>query len=289
MVGAETGLYANGGLIAPNGSRSNLTPELYKLVRTPAFKEWFGDWENEPENASKVVDENGEPMVVYHGTYVENPFYIFDFDKADLGFHFGTYEQAKNRSETKLFFKGRKSIVNSFFLNIKTIFESTDIGEWEYPQRYIDMFVSDGLISESDAKKNGFYRLVQREENKQIREYLLNKYGKFGGFVYNNKYEGKGNSFIVLNPNQIKLADGSNTTFDGNNPDIRYANGGDVKPYDANMEGDSAHLIKEEELSQENIKEAIETLEILSSTATRKEKQDIKEATEVLKMLFQTN
>jgi hypothetical protein len=117
----------------------------------------------------------------------------------------------------------------------------------------------------------------------------LNKYGKFGGFVYNNKYEGKGNSFIVLNPNQIKLADGSNTTFDGNNPDIRYANGGDVKPYDANMEGDSAHLIKEEELSQENIKEAIETLEILSSTATRKEKQDIKEATEVLKMLFQTN
>jgi DNA polymerase III sliding clamp (beta) subunit (PCNA family) len=226
MVGAETSLYADGGLIAPNGHKTNLTPKQYKLVRTPEFKAWFGDWENDPENASKVVDENGEPLVVYHGTYVENPFYIFDFDKADLGFHFGTYEQAKNRSETKLFFKGRKSIVNSFFLNIKTIFESTDIGEWEYPQRYIDMFVSDGLISESDAKKNGFYRLVQREENKQIREYLLNKYGKFGGFVYNNKYEGKGNSFIVLNPNQIKLADGSNTTFDSSNPDIRYELGG---------------------------------------------------------------
>jgi DNA polymerase III sliding clamp (beta) subunit (PCNA family) len=243
MVGAETSLYADGGLIAPNGKTSNLTPEQYKLVRTPEFKEWFGDWENDPENASKVVDDNGEPLVVYHGTYVENPFYIFDFDKADLGFHFGTYEQAKNRSETKLFFKGRKSIVNSFFLNIKTIFESTDIGEWEYPQRYIDMFVSDGLISESDAKKNGFYRLVQREENKQIREYLLNKYGKFGGFVYNNKYEGKGNSFIVLNPNQIKLADGTNTKFDTMNPDIRYADGGDVKPYDANMEGDSADMM----------------------------------------------
>ena len=238
--------FAKGGLIAPNGKTSNLTPEQYKLVRTPEFKEWFGDWENDPENASKVVDENGEPLVVYHGTYVENPFYIFDFDKADLGFHFGTYEQAKNRSETKLFFKGRKSIVNSFFLNIKTIFESTDIGEWEYPQRYIDMFVSDGLISESDAKKNGFYRLVQREENKQIREYLLNKYGKFGGFVYNNKYEGKGNSFIVLNPKQIKLADGSNTTFDNMNPDIRYATGGDVKPYDANMDGDSADTMYKE-------------------------------------------
>ena len=50
--------------LAPNGKPSNLTPEQYKLVRTPEFKAWFGDWENYPENASKVVDENGEPMVV---------------------------------------------------------------------------------------------------------------------------------------------------------------------------------------------------------------------------------
>ena len=60
--------YAEGGLIAPNGKPSNLTPEQYKLVRTPEFKAWFGDWENDPENASKVVDDNGEPLVVYHGT-----------------------------------------------------------------------------------------------------------------------------------------------------------------------------------------------------------------------------
>ena len=59
--------YEDGGLIAPNGKTSNLTPEQYKLVRTPEFKAWFGDWENDPENASKVVDENGEPLVVYRG------------------------------------------------------------------------------------------------------------------------------------------------------------------------------------------------------------------------------
>ena len=47
---------------------SNLTPAQQKLVRTPEFKAWFGDWENSPETASKVVDENGEPLVVYHGT-----------------------------------------------------------------------------------------------------------------------------------------------------------------------------------------------------------------------------
>lgn len=55
-------------LLAPNGNKSNLSKENYEYVRTVEFKKWFGDWENDSENASKVVDENGEPLVVYHGT-----------------------------------------------------------------------------------------------------------------------------------------------------------------------------------------------------------------------------
>lgn len=46
---------------APNGKLSNLTPEQYEQVRTPEFKKWFRDWENNPEKASKIVNENGEP------------------------------------------------------------------------------------------------------------------------------------------------------------------------------------------------------------------------------------
>ena len=53
---------------APNGEPTNLTEKQWLTVRTQAFKDWFGDWENDPEAASKVVDENGEPKVVYHGT-----------------------------------------------------------------------------------------------------------------------------------------------------------------------------------------------------------------------------
>ena len=53
---------------APNGEPTNLTEDQWVAVRTPAFKAWFGDWENDPKNASKVVDENGEPLVVYHAT-----------------------------------------------------------------------------------------------------------------------------------------------------------------------------------------------------------------------------
>ena len=55
-------------LKAPNGKSTNLTEQQWLQVRTPNFKKWFGDWENDPEHASKIVDENGEPLVLYHQT-----------------------------------------------------------------------------------------------------------------------------------------------------------------------------------------------------------------------------
>ena len=71
---------------APNGWDSKLFQDLYENVKTqypemteeeaykkvfvekvkcysPNFLEWFGDWIGDPENASKVVDENGEPLI----------------------------------------------------------------------------------------------------------------------------------------------------------------------------------------------------------------------------------
>lgn len=66
---------------APNGNPTNLNERQWVQVRTEAFKEWFGDWENDPENASKAVDENGEPKVLYHG----GPYRFFRFDPARLG------------------------------------------------------------------------------------------------------------------------------------------------------------------------------------------------------------
>lgn len=71
-------------LLAPNGKSTNLTPDLYNLVRTSEFKNWFGDWENDVTNSSKVVDENGEPLVVYHRTF--DDFEEFDNTK-------GTYKK----------------------------------------------------------------------------------------------------------------------------------------------------------------------------------------------------
>jgi hypothetical protein len=60
---------ANGTFMkAPNGKPTNLTEKQWLQVRTKNFINWFGDWINDPQNASKIVDENGEPLVVYHGS-----------------------------------------------------------------------------------------------------------------------------------------------------------------------------------------------------------------------------
>lgn len=66
---------------APNGNKTALTEREWIQVRTPSFKRWFGDWEAVANGkdgngvwaigakyVSKVVDKNGEPLVVYHGT-----------------------------------------------------------------------------------------------------------------------------------------------------------------------------------------------------------------------------
>lgn len=73
--------------LAPNGELSKLTTAQWKQSRTPEFKNWFGDWQNDPENSSKVVDDNGEPKIVYHGTVsnVEE----FDMDRISLRNYFG--------------------------------------------------------------------------------------------------------------------------------------------------------------------------------------------------------
>jgi hypothetical protein len=61
--------------------------EAEDKTQTPAFKRWFGD--------SKVVDEEGNPLVVYHGTGAD--IRKFDQSKQDIrdsGFWFGSKEDA---------------------------------------------------------------------------------------------------------------------------------------------------------------------------------------------------
>jgi hypothetical protein len=67
-------------LITPNGEKSKLPLSAYLNVRTPQFKNWFGDWEKAYEtgnyvNCSKMIDpDTKEPKIYFHGVrkYVPN-------------------------------------------------------------------------------------------------------------------------------------------------------------------------------------------------------------------------
>ena len=48
-----------------------------EIIHSDSFKAWFGDWENDPEHSSKVVDANGKPLVVYHGARTFEEFNTF--------------------------------------------------------------------------------------------------------------------------------------------------------------------------------------------------------------------
>lgn len=108
---------------APNGKPTNLTEQQWLQVRTPEFKQWFGDWENSPETASKVVDENGEPQVVYHGT--SSQFTRFKLGGGLLGrgvYLTDRYEEAKNYAGSRS--QDNEGTVMPLFANIPEMFDS---------------------------------------------------------------------------------------------------------------------------------------------------------------------
>lgn len=50
------------------------------MLKSQQFIRWFGDWQNSPETASKIVNFDGTPKVMYHGT--QSRFSAFDKKKA---------------------------------------------------------------------------------------------------------------------------------------------------------------------------------------------------------------
>lgn len=55
---------------------SPVEEKISDVTESQQFKRWFGDWKNHPENASKVVNADGTPKIVYHQT--DSDFTIFD-------------------------------------------------------------------------------------------------------------------------------------------------------------------------------------------------------------------
>ena len=110
---------------APNGEKTKLNEEQWVTTRTERFKDWFGDWENDPKNASKVIDDNGEPLVVYHNTN-EN---ITKFDGKKTNDNSFWFTSIKGNKETGASAMGKEIAT---FLNIKKM------AGWEQEDKLTD-------------------------------------------------------------------------------------------------------------------------------------------------------
>ena len=219
---------SEGNLLAPNGKKSNLDERQYAQVRTKEFKDWFGDWENDPENASKVVDENGEPLVVYHGNRTDNKITTFDLsrkgtehkERAISGFWFTTDKDiAKEEYALKpeSIGKGIEYLqygeIIPVFLNIKNPVETKQQGIIVKDTPY-------GLFTTAKEKLNDFIdrsKALTRENTDGYILTLVDSDNRADDFV------SKQIQLVVNNPNQIKSATDNNGDFSSTNNDIRFS------------------------------------------------------------------
>jgi len=84
----------NKGTFDPNSN--NINESENKIISSPAFKNWFGD--------SKVVDKNGNPLMVYHGTDSDfDKFEITKHGKTDFGWYGKGFYFTPNKDLAELY------------------------------------------------------------------------------------------------------------------------------------------------------------------------------------------
>ena len=216
----EETAFSNKELLAPNGKPSNLNATQYEQVRTPAFKEWFGDWENDPVNASKVVDENGEPKIMYHGTN-NGPFYTFDFN---YGWSARTAPKGiTSFAGDKQFAEDRGYEVIDGYINSKNPFDYRNEDHVKKALEYfrkeaIEKGYGPNISSKEEGLREGRYQ--QLEFDIPVEWYKENG---FDGIYMREAPMHPSLNINVFEPNQIKSATKNRGEFSKTNNDIRYS------------------------------------------------------------------
>lgn len=193
---------ANGTFMkAPNGKSTNLTERQWLQVRTKAFKEWFGDWENNPKDASKAVDENGEPLVVYHYTNNEN---LSEFSTVFDNF-----------------FSKTGGTKNAIFFTTDNVIPGSEDNFLTSRKAKLSLFLNIKNLEEFHGTKEDLHK--QGTSYREIVNKSAKRKGSENGIVLtgfdDNKKENQ-TIYVVHNPNQIKSATDNIGTFSKTNNNI---------------------------------------------------------------------
>ena len=191
----QQGLQLPGLLIPHDGfinsirdQRSPVKPKMNNVTESQQFKRWFGDWKNHPENASKVVNDDGTPKVVYHGT--NEDFTVFQSKTGTFWF-----SESMDYAEEMAYERGGKNVIQAY-LSMKNPY----IAKLP-PNLFSNPNYEAAIIRKAKA-------------------------GNYDGIILKNDTDNElmaETFYIVFDNTQIKSATDNIGTFDGRNPDIRYS------------------------------------------------------------------
>ena len=209
---------------APNGNSTNLTEKQWVQVRTKAFKDWFGEWENNPFEASKVVDENGEPLVVYHGGSNTKVFntkggqFGAGIKKGDIGTYFTPSEKSARSYEEIYNYK-----IGEKWLTLKELADNGELSEE-------DIKSLDEVWENEKPNTRAFFLNIR---NPKITNFIGNNTKGFnsedsnigdnndGQFININSSKPK--EYVAFSPNQIKSATDNVGSFSNEDNNIYHS------------------------------------------------------------------
>lgn len=251
-----------------------------EITESKNFKEWFGDWQNHPERASKVVNADGTPKVVYHGTSEQNgSFTVFDESKAvkrgGLGFkalgkgnYFTATPLTGNERYGSRVIEAYLNIRNPLTVEAGTTFRDTAaeiIGESAHEMSYDEL--------QAEMRERGYDGVIQR-----------NKAGDVNIAVAFDSEQIKSAETVTRNDSGdvIPLSE----RFNASKGDIRYSIDSDMTEDERYRElrGKTVAVTPEAKYTDEQLA-SIHTLEQLNAKAKSKAEKVIRPLAESLGIL----
>ena len=206
---------------AKAAGQTELDYRQWVQVRTPSFKAWFGDWQNDPKNASKVVHpKTGEPLVVYHGTAAD--FAVFD------------KERSNSQSKTGVphgvfFFTDNPEVADSYTVEYQGDFTKT----YRDGARTMPLFLNIRKPLKVNAKgENWNYILYKGEDHttNSLAEMAQHSGKNDGVLIARVRDRGRGavqakhaTVFATFDPAQIKSATGNGGAFNPADTNIYHS------------------------------------------------------------------
>ena len=189
------------------------------IENNPNFKKWF--------EGSVIIDANNSPKIMYHGSLSSN-ITVFDLNSKPInrtGNFQGFYFLPLRNDALGYALNGRVyecflSIKNPIYIGFKYNPLDGSYTKFKYVpsqkaikyvyNKYKSQFNEDYIIRKiEDIKNYGYCSFMTGDDRRDIA--IIDGYD---GVI-------DGTEVCAFYPNQIKLADGSNMTFDKNNDDIR--------------------------------------------------------------------